>query len=43
MSKYESLADYLRSLTTNEWNASFSEIERILRFPLPASAHNYPA
>jgi hypothetical protein len=43
MSKYMPLAKHLRSLTTEEWVASFTEIEQILGFRLPASARKFPA
>jgi hypothetical protein len=43
MSKYGRLAEYLRSLSANEWIASFAEIEKLLGFPLPTSARSYPA
>lgn len=43
MSKYEPLQRYLEGLTQDEWLASFSDIERILGFGLPRSAHDYAA
>ena len=36
--KYRNLYAHLCSLRTQEWNASFSEIESVLGFDLPASA-----
>jgi hypothetical protein len=41
--KYARLRDYLQDLTTDVWEASFDEIERILGFSLPASARRYQA
>jgi hypothetical protein len=43
MPKYDALKDHLSAVETDEWNASFAEIERILGFGLPASASKYPA
>jgi hypothetical protein len=43
MSKYEPLANFLSKLTKEKWTASFAEIEKILGFPLPKSAYQYPA
>lgn len=43
MRKYHRLTEHLTKLDTNEWRASFDEIEKILGFSLPASAHEYPA
>ena len=43
MSKYDRLTAYLSTLTTEEWRASFAEIEEILGFSLPASAYEHPA
>ncbi len=41
MSKYEPLAEALRRQRDDMWVASFAEVERVLGFPLPASARNY--
>lgn len=41
MSKYEPLAQALRRHRDDIWIAGFDEIERVLGFPLPASARNY--
>jgi hypothetical protein len=43
MGKYEPLTHYLESQSEEIWDARFSEVERILGFPLPRSAHEYPA
>jgi len=43
LSKYYALQRYLESLDVDQWSATFSEIEAILRFPLPDSAYSYPA
>lgn len=43
MGKYEPLGDHLRSLSDTSWNANFAEIEEILGFPLPPSAHSHRA
>ncbi len=43
MSRYEPLAQFLDSRTNSVWQAKFSEIEKVLGFPLPASAYRYPA
>jgi hypothetical protein len=43
MSKYEPLTTYLRTLKAGEWTATFADIEKVLGFPLPASARNHPA
>jgi hypothetical protein len=43
MGKYEPLALYLESRTEEIWDARFAEIERVLGFQLPRSAHAYPA
>ena len=39
--KYQQLYSYLCSLGSNEWRTSFTEIESILGFELPASARLY--
>lgn len=43
MSKYEPLADFLKDFSEDSWDASFSEIEDVLGFPLPPSAHEHRA
>jgi hypothetical protein len=43
MSKYEVLSRFLRDTDKSKLNLKFSEIERILGTPLPASARRYPA
>ena len=42
-SKYAPLSDHLRTLQTGAWQASFAEIEGVLRADLPASARRHPA
>ena len=41
--KYRVLYRYLRELSTREWKTSFSEVETMLGFKLPASARLYSA
>lgn len=43
MSKYDVLASYLKSRVTQTVPMTFSEIERVLGFKLPASAFEYAA
>ena len=43
MGKYEPLTHYLENRPDEIWDARFAEVERVLGFPLPASAHEYPA
>ncbi len=43
MGKYEPLTHYLENQPEEIWDAQFSEVERVLGFPLPPSAHEYPA
>lgn len=43
MGKYEPLTHYLENRPDQIWDAGFAEVERVLGFPLPASAHEYPA
>lgn len=43
MSKYDALCTYLKAQTTDRLSISFSEIEKVLGFKLPPSAHDYPA
>jgi len=41
MTKYQPLSDRLASHGKPEWRASFAEIEAVLGFPLPKSAHTH--
>lgn len=43
MSRYQPLADFLASQKSNEWMATFADIEERLGFRLPQSAYKYPA
>lgn len=43
MGKYEPLALHLAALGSDNWDASFHEIERVLGFSLPPSASAYNA
>lgn len=43
MSRYEPLAQFLAAKKTDEWEASFEEIEARLGAALPKSAYKYPA
>lgn len=43
MSRYEPLAQFLRKRTSAVWEASFEDVEKILGFPLPPSAHKHKA
>ncbi len=43
MGKYEPLAEHLSELQVDSWDATFSEIEEILGFRLPRSAHEHRA
>jgi Bacterial antitoxin of type II TA system, VapB len=43
MSRYQPLADFLAAKKSDEWHATFSDIEARLGFPLPKSAYTYPA
>jgi hypothetical protein len=43
MSKYQPLADFLKDFRGAEWNATFADIERVLGFRLPPSAHEHRA
>ena len=43
MGKYDPLYEYLRSLSSDTWRASFGEIEEVLGFKLPTSARKYSA
>ncbi|WP_371346899.1 hypothetical protein [Ancylobacter sp. IITR112] len=43
MSKYEPLGTYLAGQPGRRVALDFPAIEAVLRFPLPGSAHRYPA
>jgi hypothetical protein len=43
MGKYEPLTHYLENQPEEIWEARFSEVEKVLGFALPRSAHEYPA
>ncbi len=43
MGKYEPLTHYLENQQMEIWDAQFSDVERVLGFRLPRSAHEYPA
>ncbi|MCB2015231.1 MAG: hypothetical protein R3E11_02760 [Sphingobium sp.] len=43
MSKYVKLTTFLASYDAGIWEPTFSEIEEVLGFPLPASARQYQA
>lgn len=43
MSKYQPLAHFLKEFPGDCWDASFGDLERVLGFPLPPSAHEYRA
>ncbi len=43
MSKYGALRSHLEGLGTEQWRASFEEIEKVLGFRLPPSARDHPA
>ncbi len=43
MGKYEPLAEFLKDFDGDAWEASFSDIEDVLGFPLPPSAHEHRA
>ena len=42
-SKYAPLSDYLIGLQDDEWRTTFADVEAVLGFPLPESAHNHSA
>jgi hypothetical protein len=42
-SKYAPLSNYLNGVGGAEWRATFAEVENVLGFPLPESAHSYTA
>ena len=43
MSKYHKLTSHLASFKGDRCEANFRELEEIIGFPLPRSAHSYPA
>jgi hypothetical protein len=43
MGKYDPLARFLEGLDGDSWDAKFSDVESVLGFRLPHSAHEYPA
>lgn len=43
MGKYEPLTHYLENQAEEIWDASFSDVERVLGFALPRSAREYAA
>ena len=43
MTKYENITKHLIQEGYDTWTATFTEIEDILGFPLPASARRYPS
>ncbi len=43
MSKYDPLRRHLESLESSEWRVRFSDVEKVLGFPLPRSAYVYQA
>jgi len=43
MSRYQPLADFLAGQKSDQWEASFDQIEAELGFALPNSARRYPA
>lgn len=43
MSVYAPLQDHLKKIESTRWTATFAEIERVLRRPLPKSAYRYQA
>ena len=43
MGKYEPLTHYLQNQQREIWDAQFSDVESVLGFSLPRSAHEYPA
>ncbi len=43
MGKYEPLARFLEQLPEDSWDARFLDIEHVLGFKLPKSAHQYQA
>lgn len=43
MARYDALAQFLDKQSAPVWQANFDDIENVLGFPLPASAHRYSA
>lgn len=43
MSKYDPLRHFLAELADDSWTAGFAEVEKILGFALPQSAHRHQA
>jgi hypothetical protein len=43
MSKYQPLSERLRGHASDEWRASFAEVEEVLGFPLPKGARSRKA
>lgn len=43
MGKYEPLTHYLENQSVEIWDAGFADVEQVLGFDLPRSAHDYPA
>lgn len=43
MGKYEPLGQYLKGLKRESWDAEFTDIEKVLQFELPHSAHRHSA
>ncbi len=41
--KYVRLTEHLAALDDQRWDATFADIESVLRFPLPESARTYQA
>lgn len=43
MGKYEPLTHYLNNQSSEIWDARFADVEQVLGFALPRSAHDHPA
>jgi len=43
MAKYTPLKEHLMNRQDTAWRTTFAEVERVLRQPLPPSAHNHQA
>jgi hypothetical protein len=43
MARYDALAQFLDNQSMPVWQAKFDDIENVLGFPLPASAHRHSA
>lgn len=41
MGKYQPLAEFLKDRTSDDWDATFADLERVLKFPLPPSAKKH--